>query len=91
MKCGSRKRTQNFWMSKWHVDVQLEFRKLNARFSGVNEMTELLVVNSALADKLLKAGIALVEQGRVVDGNRCFVFQYGPGQSAIVKRIINGR
>jgi len=56
-----------------------------------SSVTELLVVNSALADKLLKAGIALVEQGRIVDGNRCFVFQYGPGQSATVRKIVYGR
>ncbi len=59
--------------------------------SWASSVTELLVVNSALADKLLKAGILLVEQGRVVDGNRCFVFNYSLGQSAIVRKILNGR
>lgn len=51
-------------------------------------MTEIMVVSPTLADKLYKAGIALVEQGRIVDGNRVFVFQYSTGQNAIVRKIL---
>lgn len=53
-------------------------------------MIELLIVSPVKADRLFKAGIRLVEQGRIVNGHRVFVFEYGPGQTALVRRIING-
>lgn len=54
-------------------------------------MTELLIASPKKADELFKAGIALIEQGRLVNGHRVFVFEYGPGQSAIVRKIMNAK
>ena len=53
-------------------------------------MTELLIASPVKADRLFKAGVRLVEQGRIVNGHRVFVFEYGPGQTALVRKIING-
>jgi hypothetical protein len=50
-------------------------------------MTELLLINSRVADALFKAGIQLVEM-RDIGHSRAFVFNVEPGQTAIVRRIL---
>lgn len=54
-------------------------------------MTEIVLVSAKLADKLFKLGFELVEQGFVVDGNKCFRFKVKPGQQVLLERILNGK
>lgn len=51
---------------------------------------EMLIVNKKLADKMFDMGVELIENARLVDGNKCFVFNVLPGQQALIKRLIAG-
>jgi len=51
-------------------------------------VTELLLVNSLAATRLLRAGVQMLPT-RVVNGTKVFVFSYTPGQTAIVRRVLN--
>lgn len=52
---------------------------------------ELLIINVNLANRLFNAGVKLIETSRIIDGNKCFVFEIKPGNQAIVNRILNGK
>ena len=46
------------------------------------------VASAKLADELFKAGVPLIEQGVVVNGTRCFVFEVKPEHTRAARRIL---
>jgi len=48
------------------------------------------VASATLADALFKGGVPLIEQGVVMNGVRCFVFQIRPQDVRVARKVLQG-
>lgn len=52
------------------------------------DASKVYVASARLADKLVKLGVPILEQGVVVNNTRCFVFEKRPEYMRALKKVL---